>query len=188
MSTAIHGFGQQVPPATSYTQSLSIDAQEPAGGPKPPPATVHAAFSDSRLATDTFTPSQAASVLLSNLAAAPPPNAASKPPVTASVQAATPTSQAATTPGQTTTTQAQNPVSAVVAQINVEQTPVKQFQLAQGPPPFTLRTALKSPNSINRQPLYAQPLSPFQIRQFSDLIKTLKSVTTSVLPQFSYSA
>ena len=176
MSTAIHGFGQQVPPVTSYTQSLSLDAQEPAGGPKPPPSTVHAAFSDSRLATDTFTPSQAASVLLSPVAA------------TATANAATPVSQAATASIQTTATQAQNPVSAVVAQIKVEQTPVQQFQLSQGPPPFTLRTALKSPNSINRQPLYAQPLTPFQIRQFSDLLKTLKSVTSSVLPQFSYSA
>ena len=189
MSTAIQGFGQQLPPATNYSQSLSFDGQEPPGGPKPPPDTVQSAFNDSRVAAATFTPSEAASVLLSALPAATPAADAAKPPP----QVAPPPSATAPagTPlqSQTVTTQAQNPQLSVVAQQKSEATnPVKQFEKSQGPPPFTLRTANPNPNKINQKPLYAHALTPFQVRQFSDLIKSLRSITSAVLPNFSYSA
>ena len=185
MSTAIQGFGQQLPPATSYSQSLSFDGQEPPGGPKPPPDTVQSVFDDSHLPAATFTPSEAASVLLSTLPAPPQSQDAAKapPPVAATPAAGTPLQS------QAVTTQAQNPELSVVAQQKTEAAnPVKQFQESQEPPPFTLSNALPDPNRINRKDLTVQTPTPFQVRQFSDLLKTLRSITSAVLPNFSYSA
>jgi len=188
MSTAIQGFGQQLPPATNYSQSLSFDGQEPPGGPKPPPDTLQSAFNDSRIAAATFTPSEAASVLLSTLPAAPPAQDVSKPSAPLASESATPP---AGTPlqSQAATTQAQNPQLSVVAQQKSEAAnPVKQFEKSQEPPPFTLSNALPDPNKINQKSLYARTPTPFQVRQFSDLLKTLRSITSAVLPNFSYSA
>lgn len=187
MSTAIQGFGQQLPPATNYSQSLSFDGQEPPGGPKPPPDSVQSAFNDSRVAAATFTPSEAASVLLSALPA-PAQQDSNKPSTATEV---TPATAPAGTPlqSQEVTTQAKNPQLSVVAQQKTEDTsPVKQFEKSQEPPPFTLSNALPDPNKINDKPLYAQAPTPFQVRQFSDLLKTLRSITSAVLPNFSYSA
>lgn len=76
------------------------------------------------------------------------------------------------------------------ATILSSQTPdaVQEFEQNQAPPPYTLSNAIPQPNKINSKPLYAPPLTAFQVRQFDDLLKTVRSITNSVLPNFSYSA
>lgn len=67
-------------------------------------------------------------------------------------------------------------------------TAVQEFLQNQAPPPYTLSNAMPNPDKMNSKPLYAPPLTAFQVRQFGDLLKTVRSITAAVLPNFSYSA
>jgi hypothetical protein len=141
-----------------------------------------AILADSHLSTDTYTQSQAASALLASTV-----TPAASQPVTA-VPAATPAVSAPAVSAQTNTTQAQNPSTAVVAQDAASDTNyVQQFEQAEAPPPYTLATAVPNPVRDNSRQLAPVEFTPFQTRQFSDLLKSIRSITSAVLPNFSYS-
>lgn len=66
---------------------------------------------------------------------------------------------------------------------------IADFEQSQAPPPFTLQDFQPNPARDNARSLAAPPSVPtFQIRQFSNLIKTLSSITSAAFPTFSYSA
>ncbi|MFN2528681.1 MAG: hypothetical protein ABR584_08180 [Candidatus Baltobacteraceae bacterium] len=65
---------------------------------------------------------------------------------------------------------------------------VQQFEQSQAPPPYTLASAAPNPARDNSRALAPSEYSAFQIRQFSDLVKTIHRVTSAVLPNFSFSA
>ncbi|MDP9018175.1 MAG: hypothetical protein M3N19_07630 [Candidatus Eremiobacteraeota bacterium] len=187
MTAQIDNSGQPPIHATALSQSLVFGAQLPAGGPQPPPTTVQAAIADSHLQTDSFTLSKAASILLSSVAA-PASVAAAQPSPAGSTPGNAAVSASAAAPA-TQASQAQNPATAVVAQDTTSNTNVlEQFEQDQGPPPYTLHSAEPNPNRENARQLQPASFSPFQIRQFSDLLRTLRSVTSAVLPNFSFSA
>jgi hypothetical protein len=87
-----------------------------------------------------------------------------------------------------TASQAAGVLTSAGSQVSSVPTPVQEFEQSQAPPPYTLSNAMPDPNKINSKPLYAPPLTAFQVRQFDDLLKTVRSITASVLPNFSYSA
>ena len=187
MSTSIIGFGQSTP-ATNFSVSQVEGAQLPPGGPQPPPASLPAAVSDSRIATDTYSQSQAAAALLASSApqSSQTQTNTNAPAAAPSATPAVSTDQAASV---VTTTQAQNPSTAVVAQNTTSNAnDLQEFEQSEAPPPYTLATAVPNPDKENSRALVPAEFSPFQIRQFSDLVKTLRSITSAVLPNFSYSA
>lgn len=174
MSTSIIGFGQSTP-ATTFSLSQVEGAQTPSGGPQPPPVTLSAIFADSRVSTDTYTQSQAASALLASTV-----SPASTPPVAAAAS----TTAIST---QTVTAQAQNPATTVVQNATSDTNYVQQFEQAEAPPPYTLATAAPNPVRDNNRQLTPVEFTPFQTRQFSDLLKSIRSITSAVLPNFAYS-
>ena len=191
---AISGFGGSVAAVnTPYSQTLAIDAQIPANAPLPIPTTPQAAFAQSTVSQDTFTASQAAQALLASTAvtsaAANAPAAANPPaqPANTPVQSNAAAQQNAAAP-----TQAQTPAVAVTAQNTISQPAaisqyaVQEFDADQAPPPYTISSVTnadqRATNSI------VQPLNTYQVKQFSSFLATLRSITSSVLPQFSFSA
>lgn len=92
------------------------------------------------------------------------------------------------TPPSPLTTDVFTPSQAASVLVSQPPDAVQEFEQSQAPPPYTLSNAIPQPNKINSKPLYAPPLTAFQVRQFDDLLKTVRSITNSVLPNFSYSA
>ena len=92
------------------------------------------------------------------------------------------------TPSSPLTADAFTPSEAAAVLVPQAPDAVQEFEQSQAPPPYTLSNALPQPDKINSKPLYAPPLTAFQVRQFDDLLKTMRSITSSVLPNFSYSA
>ena len=192
---AISGFGGSVAAVnTTYSQTLSIDAQIPANAPLPIPTTPQAAFAQSSVSQDTFTASQAAQALLASTAVTTAP--ATSPATTNQTATSTDTtaiqSNAAAQQNAAAPSQAQTPAIAVTAQNTVSQPPaisqsaVQEFDADQAPPPYTISTVTsadqRATNSI------VKPLNSYQVKQFSSFLATLRSITSSVLPQFSFSA
>ena len=65
---------------------------------------------------------------------------------------------------------------------------VQAFEQAEAPPPYTLQDFQPNPNRENARSIAHSGFTAFQGRQFADLLKTLRSITSAVLPNFSYSA
>jgi len=114
-----------------------------------------------------------------------PPGGPQPPP--ASISAAIANSKLST--DTYTQSQAVSAQTGVVAQNTTNDTNyVLQFEQSEAPPPYTLASAAPHPARDNSRALAPAQFSTFQIRQFSDLVKTIRSITSSVLPNFSFSA
>ena len=168
-----------------------MSGQPPAGGPQPPPSNAAQAFQDSNVAQDTFTPSEAATVLLSVTAAPAAPttqtidNTAT---ATAATTATTTTTAAAQAPADTTqpaNTPAQIPVPTPAQEAATTPQFLEQFQ---GPPPYTETRLAYYERYQDRHPETLQNFTAHQLRQFNQLLDTLRGISSALIPSFSYSA